>query len=115
MKKYSILILLLFSIISLFGQNNVKVVEYKILKIEKDNKTVLTVPKGENWSVESIVALKEEKIEFYIEEDLYVLLFRHDIGLSDDFLPFILPAETKFRFKPLQGDIALSVAVLKIE
>ena len=115
MKKYSILILLLLSFISLFGQNNVKVFEYKILKIEKDNKTELTIPKGENWRVESIFSIKEEKIEFYIDEDLYVLLFRHDIGLSDDFLPFTLPAETKFIFKPLQGDIALSVAVLKIE
>lgn len=115
MKKILITVLFLVASSILFGQSNLKVVEYKILKFEKDKKTEFTVPKGQNWKIESVVTRKEDKIEFYIEDDLYILLYQHNIGLSDEFRPFTIPEETKFSMKPLNGHIAISVTVLKIE
>lgn len=115
MKKILFVILLIVSISPLFGQSNVKVVEYKILKFEADKKTEFTVPKDQNWRIESIVTRKEDKIEFYIEDDLYILFYEHNIGLSDEFRPFTIPEETKFSIKPINDQIALSITVLKIE
>lgn len=116
MKKIILLNLLLFVFAGFASsQTNLKIVEFKILKFEQDKKTELTVPKGQNWRIESMVTRRDDKIEFYIDDVLYVLLYKRDIGLSDGFRPFTIPEETKFSIKPLDGEIAICVAVLKIE
>ena len=108
-------IVLVFSTISLFGQDNVKIVEYKILKYEKNKKTELTVPKGQNWRFIGVVTRKPDKIEFYIEDDIYIFLYDHHVGLNNEFIPFILPEGTRFSIKPIEGSVAFRIAVLKIE
>jgi hypothetical protein len=99
----------------LFAQSNLKVIEYKILKFENDKKTELVVPKGQTWKIESMIARKETKIEFVVDDDMYILYYIHHKGVFDELIPFYLPENTKFSLKPIDDKIALSIAVLKIE
>ncbi|MFO7829645.1 MAG: hypothetical protein R6V23_13560 [Bacteroidales bacterium] len=71
------------------------------------------VPKGEYWRIESVVTRGEDKIEFEINDELYILLYEHHIGISDDFLPFTIPEETKFSMKPIEWNFIINIAVLK--
>lgn len=107
--------LLLFSFITcLFAQNNIKVIEYKILKFDKDNSPEYTVPEKQIWKIESIVAREACKVEFTIDDDLYLFFWFHEWGTTDQVIPFYLPAKTKFKMKP-QEKIAICIAVLQIE
>lgn len=114
MKKIIILISFLAIAGAVFAQDNLKVIDYKILKFDKDNYPEYTVPENQVWRIEGMVAREACKIEFTIDGDLYLIFWFHEWGPSDQAIPFYLPAKTKFTMKP-QEKIAISIAVLKIE
>jgi hypothetical protein len=116
--------LLFISIVSLlFAQDNLKVIEYKIIKFETKGKntssTEYTVPKGQVWKIVSMIATYDVKAEITINGDLYRFLYRAEIqGVTDDLLPFYLPENTIFSLGQIAGagnKAAFNIEVLRIE
>ena len=95
----------------LFAQNNLKVIEYKILKFDKETHPEYTVPKGQTWKIESIIVRKEAKIEFVVDDDMYIFFYAHHTGVSDELLPFYLPENTEFSLKSIDDKIALAAII----
>jgi hypothetical protein len=123
-KKKILLTLLLINFISLlYAQDNLKVIEYKIIKFETKGKntksTEYTVPKGQVWKIVSMIATYDVKAEITIDGDEYRFLYRAEIqGVTDGLLPFYLPENTVFSLGQIAGagnKAALNIEVLKIE
>lgn len=108
------LLLIGFSIIS-FAQDNLKVVEYKIIKFEKKVKGEFTVPKGQTWKIESVVGSNDDKMIFIVDGVELLLYYSLHNGVTDKFLPFYLPENTKFSLQPAGDNMVFNIAVLKIE
>lgn len=115
MKKIVLLLMFfVFGVSALFAQSNLKVIEYKILKFKKGDTKEYTIPKGQIWKIESVLAYDGMKVEFTIDDDLYLFFWHEHTGVTDEFIPFYLPENTKFKMKPADK-MVISVAVLKID
>jgi hypothetical protein len=122
MKKKILLTVLLISFISIvFAQNNLKVIEYKIIKFETPDKstksTEYVVPQGQVWKIVSMISLRDVKVEITIDGEEYSFLYRAEIqGVTDGLLPFYLPENTTFSLGQIRDvRAALNIEVLKIE
>ena len=123
MKKTFMFVLILFTSTILFGQNNLKVVEYKLLKFETKTKTKtkteFTVPNGQVWKIVSMIATYDVKTEIFINDEEYRFLYRAEIdGATDGLFPFYLPENTKLGLGCISGagnKALLNIEVLKIE
>lgn len=114
MKKLLFAICFIASTGLLFAQSNIKIKEYKVLQFDKDETYEYKVPEGETWKIESIVFRKNTKIEFVIDEKMYLVILHEQLGPTVGFLPFYCPEKKKLSFKTYE-DVAISIAVLNIE
>lgn len=99
----------------LFAQSNVKVVEYKVLTFEKKVDNEYVVPKGETWRIENAIGNCDDKLLFFMNDKEYILYYSLKNGITDGFLPFYLPENTKFNLNISGENISFIIAVLKIE
>jgi hypothetical protein len=124
MRKRILLTVLLIGFVSLlFAQDNLKVIEYQIIKFETKGKNTIsteyTVPEGQVWKIFSMIATYDVEAKITINGDEYRFLYRAKIeGVTDGLFPFYLPENTTFNLGQIAGagnKAALNIAVLRIE